>query len=373
MSEFFGEENFDNSGRIYLDLRAGYIGETKSIDLDENGEPVKRKVEEWRQKGYELDFTTNKAGKKTYFMAKIRKSIGGYVTGLRWYANSLDNGVTLTGWKVSIETPDQTYILQIGSQDRPYSRFMNTLLNVDFNHTVRFKGYKKDDKKNLLLYQGSNDGKDYILGKHKECYLNAELRAKLRDGQPLNDKDRENVMFDEQGAIRRDYPYIYQKADGKWSFDQWEEFLMDEIKKYVIPAIETANAARGDWRDINGPEPDRDYTGPAGSVSEAIERSDSVTSEQIGIINKLAQELAIDVTKLSVQMYGCYVDELSKGTAHQLIEHLKTVALNAPTRPAEVDTAGASSGSPGVAGTQADPDEAAERAAIVAANDDIPF
>jgi hypothetical protein len=255
-NEFFGEEEFDGGNRMYLDIRAGWIAQTKKVGLDENGEPVQREVERAKTEGYELEETENKSGKKSYFLAKRKKAIGGYVTDLRFYENKLPSDVILTGVKLTIETPDQTYILQIGSQDRPYSQVLNALLSVDFNHTVRFKGYKKEGKKNLLIYVGNNDGKDYILGKHKMAFLYWNLRQKIKEGLALDEKDKENIVFLPSGEMDKDYPYIFQKQDKKWNFDLWEEFIREQIEAHVKPAIASANAVRGqNWKEV-APEDD---------------------------------------------------------------------------------------------------------------------
>jgi hypothetical protein len=258
-NEFFGEEEFDGGNRIYLDIRAGWIAQTKKVSIDENGDPVKREVEAARLEGYEVDHTVNMSGKVTWFLAKRKKAITGYVTDLRFYESKLPNqpDVTLTGIKITIETPHKTYVLQVSSQDRPYSQVLNTLLNADFSRTLRFKGYKKDGKKNLLVYFGGNDNKDYILGKHKMAFLFWETRLKIKENLPLSDKDKENIVFLPSGEMDTQYPYIFQKQDKKWNFDLWEEFIRDQVTAHLLPAIKAANEARApDWKDGYAPEDD---------------------------------------------------------------------------------------------------------------------
>jgi hypothetical protein len=229
------------SNAKFVNLRVGKIAQTSNDPLP----------------GYSPAKTVNKSGTENHFFAKPYDAITGYVDEIRWHTYTLKDGTELTGWNVAINTGKELFILSVSSNDRPFDGFMNSLCNVDFTQPVKFQGFmgeskdaqgKKTGKKQkvFLMYQTEGDPKDFVKGKYEMKWLSQLLVKKLKEKIELTDDEKRNIAYLPDGKIDGEYPYIKEKLDGKWNFDNWREFLMGEMYTNVIPSVEIAKSERGE-------------------------------------------------------------------------------------------------------------------------------
>lgn len=229
----------------YVNLRIGKIAQTSNEQLT----------------GYCAAKTVNASGVESHFFAKPYDNIAGYIDDIRWKEHTLPTGTVLTGWNITINTGIDTFVLDIGSLDRPFEHTMNALCNVDFAEPVRFVGFmgkNKDGtkKQKVLLLTQSDEEKDWVQGKHEMKFLSQLIVKKLKEKIDLTDDEKKNIAYTPEGKIDGEYPYVKEKLDGKWSFEAWREFLMGEMYTQVIPAAQIARAERGDFHvEMTGAEP----------------------------------------------------------------------------------------------------------------------
>jgi hypothetical protein len=230
-----GAEESQNSGRIWVNLRIGKIAQTSNSPVE----------------GFVPAQTENKSGQITNFFAKPYDHITGYVTDIRWHTKEFSDGGTTSGWNITIDTGKEVFVLQLRSTDRPYHRVMNCLISADFDNPIRFVGflgeYQGKKQKVLLLSQELNaEGKPvWLEPSYAERWLSRAIIEKLRQGLELTEQEEKNVKRTSDGKFDKDYPYIHQKNDGKWSFDAWDDFLYEKMKSEVIPSVIEANQKRG--------------------------------------------------------------------------------------------------------------------------------
>jgi hypothetical protein len=229
------------SNAKFVNLRIGKIAQT-SKDPQVGFSPAK---------------TVNKSGTENHFFAKPYDHITGYIDEIRWHEHTLKDGTVLTGWNVAINTGKDLYILSVSSNDRPFDGFMNSLRNVDFTQPVKFQGFIGEQKdangkgtgkkqKVLLMYQSDEGPKAFVKGKYEMKWLSQLLVKKLKEKIELTEDEKKNIAYLPDGKIDGEYPYIKEKLDGKWNFDNWREFLMGEMYSEVIPSVDIAKHARGD-------------------------------------------------------------------------------------------------------------------------------
>lgn len=230
-----------HSNAKFLDLRIGKIAQTSKE----------------QREGFSPATTKNKSGTEHHFFAKPYDSITGYIDDIRWHTHTLQDGTVLTGWNIAINTGNDLYILGVSSNDRPFDGLMNSLCNVDFTQPVKFQGFWGEQKnsqgqktgkkqKVLLMYQTEGDPKAFVKGKYEMKWLSQLLVKKLKEKIEISEDEKRNLAYKPDGKIDGDYPYIKEKLDGKWNFDNWREFLMGEMYTYVIPAVEIAKSDRGE-------------------------------------------------------------------------------------------------------------------------------
>lgn len=231
--------------RTFVNLRVGTIAETNKSQLP-GMVPLK---------------TKNASGTESHFFGTLYADLTGFVTNLQWHSHTFQGGGEQMGWNVTIDTPDRVFVLFVGAMDRSYDHLMSCLLNVEFDRLVMFRGFETEwpensgkMQKNLLLSQDLHETETdkqgnpkpiWIQGAYQQKWMSLILRDKLKNGEALDERDRKNVHFDVDGNPDNTYPYILQRATGKWSFDAWEDFLVQKMKSDVIPAIEEANERRG--------------------------------------------------------------------------------------------------------------------------------
>ncbi len=231
-----GAEEAKGEGRIFVNLRIGKIAQTSN-------EP---------REGFKPASTKNKDGSVNNFFAKSYEKITGYVTDIRWHTHTLRDGTVLAGWNITIDTTNEVFVLGVNKNDRPYQRVMNTLLNVDFERPVMFVGFMGKDKQDrpqkvLLLSQelGENKKPCWLQAYHEEKWLSRIIIDKLKQGVGLTEQEERQVSRDQNGNFSKEYPYIVQGADGKWSWDVWNNFLYEQMTDRVIPEVERIASERG--------------------------------------------------------------------------------------------------------------------------------
>ncbi len=233
-----GAEESQGSNRIYVSLRTGKICQT-----DSKKQPA----------GFKPAQTQNKDKTINNFFAKEYDHLTGYVTDVRWHTHKLNDGTVLSGWNVTIDTTKEVYVLQVSTNDRPFERFMNVMLAVDFEKPVRFVAFMGKHKqtghpqKVLLLTQQMNaDGKPIWLQPiTPEKWLSRGIINKLKQNLALTEAEENNISRMADGTFNKEYPYIVQGLDEKWSMDAWRNFLLEQVHEFVIPNVQAANAARG--------------------------------------------------------------------------------------------------------------------------------
>lgn len=258
-----GAEESSQQKRIFVNLRAGRIGQTSDKPLE----------------GFKEHKSVNKAGTEYIFYAKTYDHLTGFVEDIRWNTHTLTDGTKLSGWNLTINAGETgVFVLGVNVKDRPFQQLMNCLLNVDFHKTVRFVGFwgknQHNDKpqKVLLLTQGLDpDTKKplWIKPAHDQKWLSRLLINKLKEKVPLTENEERNVSRMQDGSFNKNYPYIVQNADESWSFDVWNNFLHDQMEQIVIPAVKAAAEERSvrmppstiPTDDI--PEVPEEFTGPA--------------------------------------------------------------------------------------------------------------
>lgn len=224
------------SNRIYVNIRCGDIAQTSNKHID----------------GYEPVTTTNKSGTEYHFFAKKHPHLTGHIVDIQWHTHKLKDGTVLTGWNIFIDVGQpKIFVLSIGANDGPYSRLMATLPGVEFTKPVRIVGfmgdYKGKPQKVLLLsQQKGQDGKPIWLQPQIEAkWLSKLIYNKVKEGIELSPEEERNVSRNADGSFNSSYPYITERADGKWSFDRWEDHLHEQMKEFVIPSVKDACRVRG--------------------------------------------------------------------------------------------------------------------------------
>lgn len=239
-----GAEESQGSNRIYVSLRTGKICQT-----DRNQLP-----------GYKPAQTKNKDETINNFFAKEYDKLTGFVTDIRWHTHKLKDGTVLSGWNVTIDTTKEVYVLQVGTNDRPFERFMNVLLGVDFENPVMFVAFMGKNKqtgapqKVLLLSQEMSPELDKN-GKPKPLWLQPILEEKwlarsvinkCKQAIPLTAEEETHVSRNADGTVNWNYPYISQGVDEKWSLDAWRNHLHENVQEHVLPNVKAANNSRGE-------------------------------------------------------------------------------------------------------------------------------
>lgn len=222
----FSESTNQNSK--YLSLRVGQLAETSGQQLP----------------GFLPVQTKNKAGEVFNFFAKTYDNLYGFVKKVYYYDNPLNDGTVLNGIKITVDCGQQTFVIDIGTKDRPYRRAISILAGVDFTQPVYFRAFLDKEKKKVLLLAQDFDDEDkpkYLRPKYDEKWLSQLIAQKVKEKLPLTEDEKRNVAY-KNGKPDPDYPYIRQMSNGKWSFEKWEEFIHDVLKNEVIPACEAAQS-----------------------------------------------------------------------------------------------------------------------------------
>lgn len=227
------------NNKIFVNLRCGDIAQTSNKQIEDDWTP---------------EMNVNNSGTEYHFFAKKYPHLTGHVVDIYWHKHTLKDGTELSSWNIVIDTKQpKLFVLGVGTNDPNYSRLMATLPGVDFERSVRFVGFKGENKrthkpqKMLLLSQqkGPDDKPIWLQPKTEAKWLSRVIIDKLKNGDELFADEEKNVARNADGSFNKEYPYIVQKPDGKWSFDTWESFLFEGMKEFVIPNVQAACEARG--------------------------------------------------------------------------------------------------------------------------------
>lgn len=253
------------SNRIYLDLRAGRIGQTSDKQLP----------------GFVPASSENAAGEVFHFFAKTLQDLTGYIDDLYFRSFTTKTGTVINSWNVVINTTKEEYVLQIGASSRAADTLLSTLPNIDFTKPVmlvHFIGTNERTKKKqpvFLLSQSLNPetGKPvWLKAKYEQKWLSKLLISKVKEGVELTDEDKRNLAFDATGRIlgRDSYPfYITEKSDGSWSFEARSEQLHELAKEAIIPAIKMAADERKQAMGLIPGASEPEFAGPS-EFAEAV-------------------------------------------------------------------------------------------------------
>lgn len=241
MSEQPGFEERRNQNYRYVNLRVGNIAET-SKEQYEGFSPAK---------------TKNKAGDEFYFFARRYTFITGYVNEISWHTHEFQDGAKVQGWNILISTGEQDFMLYVDKKDRPYSRLMSVLLNVNFDEPMRFNGFMGKSQANskpqkvLLIYQG---GEKPVQPKYAEKWVSLHLQNKIKEKLELTQDDLNHLSLDAEGNPDWKYPHIIQNRDETWNFQNWENFLIEQMDTLVIPDVKMAAQKRKSTPAFSGSE-----------------------------------------------------------------------------------------------------------------------
>lgn len=119
-------------------------------------------------------------------------------------------GRTFRDWNLDLDAAGIPCILQFPFSSKISRRFMKVAENIDFSQPVEFSAWL--DVKDQLAFNVKQNGQ-----KVNQLY------------------DRENPG---------DCPQAVQRASGKWSHDDEEDFLYERMVNVVIPKVEAAQAGR---------------------------------------------------------------------------------------------------------------------------------
>lgn len=272
-----GARESQGGNRIYVNIRAGKIGQTLSFPKGTT-EEIDAQLKILADRSFYPHKSVNGAGEVSWFVAHVFDDITGYVKEIRWYSKTFQDGGVSAGWNITVDTGEQVYVIFVSSKERPYYRLMNILIGVDFTKPVMFRGFMGDNEgkpqKVLLLCQEMTDeGKEvWLQPAYQERWLSNELKEKLRVAnlkgatadavrkflETLPEKERKNLALTPEGLLDNTWPYIKQKvSDNKWSFDDWEEFLVMKMNDIVIPNVQAAISSHTASTDLG------EYTGSA--------------------------------------------------------------------------------------------------------------
>ena len=231
-----GESRPNN--RIYVNTRCGDIAETSNTERE----------------GFTPEKTVNQAGTVYNFFAKKYPHLTGHIVDIQWHSHTLKNGTVLTGWNLFIDVGQpKIYVLGVGTNDPTYSRTLATLPAIDFLKPVRIVGFMGESQRThqpqkVLLFSQEKNAENkpvWLQPKLEAKWLSRVIIDKLKHGDALTEQEEKRVSRTNDGKFNKDYPYIVQKPDGKWSFDTWEGFLYEQMKEFVIPTVQDACRIRG--------------------------------------------------------------------------------------------------------------------------------
>lgn len=228
------ESQFAN--RVFVNIRIGKIAQTDNRQLP----------------GFVPAQTRSLDGTINNFFARPYDDLVGFVTDIRFRKHTIPNGTVLSGWAITIDTTNEIFVLEIGTNDRPYQRLMNCLLNVDFDKLVMFRAFMGKDHKErpvkvLLLSQelGDEDKPIWVRPAMEEKWLTRIVIDKLKAGLDLTPEEEKRVVRNADGSFRKEYPYVVENSQGKWSMETYTEYLFEQMNEHVLPNCKAAAERRG--------------------------------------------------------------------------------------------------------------------------------
>jgi len=162
----------------------------------------------------EIDVTNPSTGEVVKRYIKVFGAVSGYVTDLKWYSRSDNNGRQYLGFTLKLEDEaGDVFELNLPHGKQPFQKFLSFAENINYALPVKFSSWKKE--KDVAFY-ASQYG--------------------------------ENIKFkytrDNPGDCP---PAVLRKRLGKeeWDFADREEWLVDRLKTVVVPQIHELAKERG--------------------------------------------------------------------------------------------------------------------------------
>lgn len=163
------------------------------------------------QPDFELITTINpRTGEEISKYVQRYNTLEALITKIEWYDTEQRYDFRYRGWKVHLDADGKHGVLDIPFSSRTASRFMKLSENIDFTKPVEFRAWKDSRSDSTAFFVG-------------------------QEGQSVPQK----YTRDNPG----DCPPPVEKFNGKWSYDDQEEFLYNQMVNVVIPRVEAAHAA----------------------------------------------------------------------------------------------------------------------------------
>jgi len=135
---------------------------------------------------------------------KSYKCVEALICKIEWYEREHD-GTIYRGWQLFLDANGVPCVLDLPFNSRAGNRFMKLAEHLDFTQPVEFSAW----------YDKKNDATAFNVKQNGES-----ISQKYTKDQP------------------GDCPQPTQNKLGKWNFDAQEEFLLERMENYVIPAVE---------------------------------------------------------------------------------------------------------------------------------------
>lgn len=231
-------EDYGEGNGIWLKIKHGHICQESKVEKDGY-----RKVE-----GFLQDGTPWKKWIRPY------KAVSGYIDKIEPYDRE-HNGRKFRGWDIVINDGDSEFHLDIPFESRVNSRWMKVAEMIDYSKPVRFSAWH-DNKSDSTAFNVQQDG--------------VSVPQKYT---------RENPG---------DMPEPIQRSSGKWDYGAQEDFLVERMKKFVIPNVELIAANRNGA----GKTTETSETKPETAPGNGLEPHDDEASGPVKDIRRIVKALA---------------------------------------------------------------------------------
>lgn len=232
-----GLEDYGEGNGIWLKIKHGHICQESKTEKEGY-----KKVE-----GFLQDGTPWKKWIRPY------KAVSGYVDKIEPYDRE-HNGRKFRGWDIVINDGDSEFHLDIPFDSRVNSRWMKVAEMIDYSKPVRFSAWH-DTKSDSTAFNVQQDG--------------VSVPQKYTREDP------------------GDMPEPIQRSSGKWDYGAQEDFLVERLKKFVIPNVELIAANRNGVKASEVSEPSDDSVSASG-----LEDSDEWTDGPMRDIRRTVKALA---------------------------------------------------------------------------------
>lgn len=195
------------------------------------------------QEGFESIETTNpRTGQRVTKYIQRYDTLEALITKIEWYDTEQDYETRYMGWKIYLEANGKKGVLDIPFKSRVSSRFMKLAENIDFGRPVEFRAWKDSHKDATAFFVGQRV--------HEEDEKSISVPQKYTRDNP------------------GDCPPPVEKFNGKWNYDDQEEFLHRRMMEVVIPRVEMSNIGRNGHERYAEPDTPADTEAPEETETE---------------------------------------------------------------------------------------------------------